>query len=180
MQVRLLALVVFTFAVAPATGAEVYRWVDEEGIVHYSQWAPESRPEELETIDVPASTPDDYDPDADPYSVMNQAARIHETYSALASAAADRNRPADTSRYADEDPDDETRYRDERFLYAPPPRRPAQRDPLAVQRRQLAVVDELERRGTERAYSINSSVHRARVVASEEAVASLPGHSRER
>jgi len=170
MQRVPLALVVLACAAAPAAAAEVYRWVDDEGVVHYSQWAPESQQEELATIDVPVSTPDDYDPDEDPYSVLNQAARIHETYSALTARDADRQSTAETSRSRDEDPDDEARYRDELYLYAPLPRRPAHRDPLAVQRRQLDVVDELERRGTERAYSINSSLHRARVAASEQAV----------
>jgi len=183
MNARLLVLVIFAFAAAPVPAAEVYRWVDDEGIVHYSQWAPESQQQELARIDVPTSTPDDYDPAGDPYSVLNQAARIHETYSALTARDADRQSTAETSRSRDEDPDDEARYRDEPYLYAPPPRRPARRDPLAVQRRQLDVVDELERRGTERAYSINSSVHRARVAASEEAVEAVrrgPGHARKR
>lgn len=177
-----LALAVLVLASAPAMSAEVYRWVDDDGVVHYSQWAPESRQEELATIDMPTSTPEDYDPDEDPYSVLNQAARIHETLTALVAAGPDiPTSSGEPSRSTDED-NEERRYRTDLIAYAPAPRRPARRDPLRVQRRQLEVVDELERRDTERAYSINSSVHRARVAASAEAVETVlrrPGKPRQ-
>ena len=62
---------------AAAHAAEVYRWVDENGVVHYSDAAPEQV--DAETLVVRDATPPGYDPLTDPYSILNQAERLRET-----------------------------------------------------------------------------------------------------
>lgn len=57
-----------------AGAAEVYRWTDADGVVHYSDTEPDGR--EAETLVVRATTPPDYRPEDDPYSILNQAARL--------------------------------------------------------------------------------------------------------
>ena len=34
----------------PLQALEVYQWTDEDGVVHFSQWAPEGRHHEVETV----------------------------------------------------------------------------------------------------------------------------------
>jgi len=73
------AAVLFSSPVAkPATAAEVYRWVDNEGVVHYSDQRPE-HDAPVTVLEIESSPPSSaYDAVNDPYSILNQAARIHE------------------------------------------------------------------------------------------------------
>jgi hypothetical protein len=70
------------FAVRADTSA-VYRWTDETGIVHYSQWPPEHPEVSVEKRRIELSNAPDYDPCDDPYSVHNQAERIGETWDSI-------------------------------------------------------------------------------------------------
>lgn len=71
---------VFTafLAIAPAAAAdiEVYRWVDEEGVVHFSQTRPMAPEAAVETLSLSDQRPSDYDPEADIYGVAEQAERM--------------------------------------------------------------------------------------------------------
>ena len=55
---------------------EVYRWVDENGVVHFSQTAPNKPGEEVDKLALQDTRPSDYDPDQDIYGVAAQAERM--------------------------------------------------------------------------------------------------------
>lgn len=61
---------------------EVFHWVDENGVVHFSQWAPDDVAN-ISTVVVSGDNPPGYDPLEDPYSVRNQAERVNKTWQAL-------------------------------------------------------------------------------------------------
>ncbi len=50
-----LTLAVGCAACAPASAADVYRWVDADGVVHFSQWKPESADDTVETVAIDES-----------------------------------------------------------------------------------------------------------------------------
>ena len=53
----------------PANAVEVYQWTDENGVVHFSQWAPTKPEKNVSTLEVDGSPPPGYDPEADVYNV---------------------------------------------------------------------------------------------------------------
>jgi hypothetical protein len=68
----------------PSTALEIYKWVDDDGVVHYS----ESRPEEplatpVETLHITSANSPAYDPDEYHWSILNQADRIGDRWSAM-------------------------------------------------------------------------------------------------
>ena len=68
----------------PSTALEIYKWIDDDGVVHYS----ESRPEEpaatpVETLHIASANSPAYDPDEYHWSILNQAERIGDQWSAL-------------------------------------------------------------------------------------------------
>jgi len=48
---------------------EVYQWTDENGIVHFSQWAPTKPEKDVSTLEVDGRQPPGFDPEADLYNV---------------------------------------------------------------------------------------------------------------
>jgi len=68
---------------------EVFTWTDEEGVVNFSQWAPEHTAGVTMLITA-SSNAADYDPDSDPYSIQNQAVRMNETWSKIEKRKAER------------------------------------------------------------------------------------------
>lgn len=64
------------FAATPVFSIEVYRWVDENGVVHFSQSAPPGTVPDIETMTLEDSTPPGYDPDEDRYQVAAQAEKM--------------------------------------------------------------------------------------------------------
>lgn len=72
----LLALMVFVVQVGAVAAAEVYRWTDDNGQVHFSQRPP---PRDAERLDVPGGAPG---PAADPEAAARRARqqRLLETY----------------------------------------------------------------------------------------------------
>ncbi|HEX2140094.1 MAG TPA: DUF4124 domain-containing protein [Woeseiaceae bacterium] len=73
-----------------AAALEIYKWVDDDGVVHYS----ESRPEEpaaapVETLHIASTNSPAYDPDDYYWSILNQAERIGEQWSAMQDAKAE-------------------------------------------------------------------------------------------
>jgi len=61
--------------VGSATAQEVYRWVDENGVVNFSDTAPAAAAD-LNTVDLEDTTPRNYDPEEDLYNVAAQAERM--------------------------------------------------------------------------------------------------------
>lgn len=65
-----------------AIAADVFTWKDDEGIVHFSQWAPDEIGD-IKRLTVHSTNPPGYEPEDDPYSIRNQAARTNETWTDL-------------------------------------------------------------------------------------------------
>jgi hypothetical protein len=105
---------------------EVYQWVDENGVVHFSQNAPAGNVNGVEKITLEDTTPPDYDPEEDIYGVAAQAERmaaLREEMAEKRDAAEDRRRQAPASQavvqYQDPYP-----YRYGNVPYWRPPLRP--------------------------------------------------------
>jgi len=64
------------FASMPVFATEVYHWVDENGVFHYSQNAPAGDVPGVSTMILEDTTPPDYDPEEDRYGVEAQAERM--------------------------------------------------------------------------------------------------------
>jgi len=170
-RIHLIATLLLAAGLAHA--GQIYHWVDEEGVPHYSQTPPADVAVPVETREVATSTPDDYDPDDYEYSVMNQAARIHAEWTALAEERAKEQeaqreaRRAAHERLADESYERrEDRYgrRYGRAVYYPPAHlRPPFRPGRKVRRDQFRQLDELGLWREPPAYSINSTRHWQRV-----------------
>lgn len=67
-KVTLLALAIAAWATG-AAAQEIYRWVDAEGVVHFSDTPPPAESAEVQTLDVPAAPPAGYDPAADIFNI---------------------------------------------------------------------------------------------------------------
>lgn len=142
---------------------QVYRWVSADGVVHFSQWVPDETGQSVTLIDIEKSNRQDYTPDTDPYSVLNQSARIHDRWTRLRAEADEaKEQPA-----ADAASPREAEYYFPAFHFGHSFRPPV-RNPFSLQRKQLRVIDEFERLPIPHARSINSSWHRARVDAQQE------------
>jgi hypothetical protein len=61
---------------ASARAGEIYRWVDENGVVNFSGTLPAGVDAGVDTVIVEDTTPTDYDPEADIYNVAAQAERM--------------------------------------------------------------------------------------------------------
>jgi hypothetical protein len=71
-----IAVLAGCLAAAPAPAQEIYRWVDEDGVVHFSDTAPVSESRDISTVEIEDTRPSDYDPEADIYNVAEQAERM--------------------------------------------------------------------------------------------------------
>ena len=60
----------------PVLATEVYHWVDENGVSHYSQNAPATDVDGVSKMILEDTTPPDYDPEEDRYGVEAQAERM--------------------------------------------------------------------------------------------------------
>jgi len=70
-------------AVTPEVGAtEIYKWVDAEGVTHFSQVPPPDDVPELGTIQIDTTNPEDWDPEDYDHSILNQARRTDERLAA--------------------------------------------------------------------------------------------------
>ena len=160
-----------------ANASEIYQWVDEDGVTHFSD-TPPADGAAARALHVSATNPPDYDPTTDPYSIANQAKRMNEKWSELAEEK-ERRREESARR---PQPYYYPRQHDGwRYSYWPGYRAPAR--PPAYQfrtvRRQANALDTLRLTGP-RPYSINSGAHRARVQSSRKFLeaATRPGPSR--
>ena len=149
---------------ATAQATEVFRWVDENGVVHFSDSAPEHV--EAESLVLNDSTPPDYDPLEDPYSILNQAERLRDARVRLEEER--ESRQAETAARRDTGPP--PAYDDPYYASYYRPYLPSILSPVAPrpgqQRRILSgQIRALEETGLQgrRPASINSGEHRARV-----------------
>ena len=161
-----------------AVAGEIYRWVGDDGVVHYSDTKPRDE-ERFATLDIPDTRPQDYDPTEDPYSVINQARRLNEAWTELDKARQEREErrleqaqnerstppPYDPYAY---DP----YYYDRGYFYSSSwlgnrgYRGYPGGYPGVAGRQQVRAAAELDLVGP-RPYSINSGEHRARVFKSQ-------------
>ena len=63
-------------ASSPVLATEVYHWVDENGVSHYTQNAPSPDVTGVSSMTLEDTTPPDYDPEEDRYGVQAQAERM--------------------------------------------------------------------------------------------------------
>lgn len=64
------------FAAEALSAAEIFHWVDENGVHHYSQVAPRTETEDVSTLSLSEPAAGSYDPDADIYGVAAQQERM--------------------------------------------------------------------------------------------------------
>jgi len=159
--------IIATAFIASASASDIYRWVDEDGVVHFSDTAPADT-DDVERLRVDVTNPPGYDPAEDPYSIRNQAARMGETWSRLEERREDRRekrreeaewQPAAVFQSYHPYP----YFRPGFFVPGRPGHRPVRPGPAV--RRQVAALDELQLTGP-RPHSINSSGHHERVSSS--------------
>ena len=168
---RILLVIAPMFA-AGAHAGEIYKWLDDDGVVHYSDTKPADE-SNVELLVVGKTNPPGYDPADDPYSIANQAERIGETWSRLEDEkeARRKKRREESARppayaYRPYDPYyDRYRYPHYRPGWHPPAH-PGYRPPQGPTiRRQVTALDTLGLTGA-RPHSINSGRHHARVESS--------------
>jgi len=63
---------------APATATEIYKWVDENGVTHFSQMPPDLSITGVSQPTLHDTRPSDYDPEQDIYGVEAQAERMQQ------------------------------------------------------------------------------------------------------
>ena len=87
-------LAAFALCCYSAVGAEelqqkkLYRWVDEQGQVHFSDRAPAGHPAEVTQTELPATGSSEQAPTENPYSVENQVKQFEEDRKAREAAQA--------------------------------------------------------------------------------------------
>lgn len=75
----LAAILIAGCCATPLFAEEVFRWTDDDGVVHFSQWMPNDI-DGVTRFAMRRSLTDEYDPHEDPYSIRNQAERMRETW----------------------------------------------------------------------------------------------------
>mgnify|MGYP001822123405 CR=1 FL=1 len=82
-------LVVFAWP-GSGTTAEVFRWVDEGGVTHFSESRPEQEAQDLQTLELADPVPRS-DPENDYYSIANQSKRMEAVRAEREKAQAERD-----------------------------------------------------------------------------------------
>jgi hypothetical protein len=176
-QVKLLIFLGFLMGILHGTGhaSEIYRWTDEDGVVHFSDTRP-TRIEDVTVLRVNVQNPPGYDPTEDPYSIRNQAQRTNALWTGLEKLREERR---DKRREEEQRHPQPVRYYDPYTNYYAyryyPPYQPS-RPPLRPSRpiiRQVSAMNELGLTG-QRPYSINSGAHHARVASSNNFLNAAP------
>ena len=152
---------------SPALAGDIYRWVDEEGVVHYSDTRPHDEVP-VEVVEIDASQSPDYNPAEDPYSILNQASRTHEIwldYEAVRQARAQERLDAMADSPRPFPPAYQSYYEYSTYPYYSISPAPADYRP-GYRREQLHALDTLDLVGP-RPQSINSGTHQDRVTRSQ-------------
>jgi len=164
-------LTIMMLAMSGAGATEIFQWIDDEGVVHFSDTRPESDVA-VKALHVNKSTPADYDPQDDPYSILNQAARMNRSWAELEKIrderAEKRREEAERNRrYVELYEPDFYYQRPGRYFWNsgryPPTIRPPQN---RVTRQQAYALQQTGLDGR-RPNSINSGTHHARVQRSQ-------------
>lgn len=152
----------------PALAGDIFRWVDENGVVHYSDTKPKQEMP-VEVVEIETASSSDYDPVEDPYSILNQASRLHEIWLDYEAARQARAQERLDAKAASPRPEPVYRaygyYGYSTYPYYPvsagfgPRRQPGYRG-------QLNALDTLDLLGP-RPQSINSGSHHSRVTRSQ-------------
>lgn len=150
--------------------AEIFRWVDAEGVVHFSDTAPAAETDTLSTISIEANNAPDYVPGDNEYAILRQAERMRARYEEIKARQDARRRASrDESVARSDGPESRTRYDvgyRQPYFYLPRERRRAVNvDRPALRQKQLATLDRLGLDHARRPHSINSSAHHRRVAA---------------
>lgn len=80
---KLWALVCGIILGAPASAYEVYSWVDENGVTHFSQWAPAEPVADVKEMVLPDAAPPNYDPAEDRYAVEATSEQVQAVWDEL-------------------------------------------------------------------------------------------------
>ncbi len=113
-----IAVLVFFGAclLAPAQADIVHKWVDADGVTHYSDDPPENAATEATAIEVPVPTARETHPEDDYYSIANQWQRMHQERLARDKIALEQARVRaareSSRRQAETSTSSETRYAD--------------------------------------------------------------------
>jgi hypothetical protein len=177
LRFLLVQFAVFSAIWAEASNAsDVFKWIDDDGVVHYS----DSRPADdvlVTTVQVREHNSKDYSPATDPYSIINQAKRVNESWreriEARQQALPRSGKARRDSRYTAPPYVPFTYYRATTFYPVVVPLRERRGSPGAA-RRQLSALNALVLAG-QRPESINSGVHRERVRRSQALPIVKPG-----
>lgn len=155
----------------PALGSEIFHWVDEDGVRHFSDWAPKDSSVEVTKVVLADTNPSGYDPASDPNSILDQAQRVNEIWQDIKAEKEERrDERLEQARQARSEPSvqyDGPGYSGFPYFFQrvrPPGFVPVR--PFKTQKRQLIALDRLGLGGGPRPHSINSSAHLARVNAS--------------
>jgi hypothetical protein len=79
-----LSCLLLAIAVPLSAHAEIYRWVDADGVVHFSDRPPVSDSAEVSTVAVQAAQPASREPGSDPFNLDATAARTQAQRDKLA------------------------------------------------------------------------------------------------
>jgi hypothetical protein len=90
---RFFILLALLASAGPAVAGEIFHWVDEQGVKHYSQSPPETATEEVSTLEVDGSQPASYDPNEDRYNVAAQEAAMQEMRDKMAESRKNKQKP---------------------------------------------------------------------------------------
>jgi len=78
-KVHIITLLLYTWlGISTGFAYEVYHWVDENGVAHYSQDKPADSVQGVRVLQLDDTTPAGFDPDEDRYGVEQQAERMAE------------------------------------------------------------------------------------------------------
>jgi hypothetical protein len=153
-------------------GGEIFHWVDEDGVLNFSDWAPEDSSIEVSKLVVSKSNPPGYDPNEDQNSILEQAERTNDRWAESKEKKEERRKQQLEQKripqYVDYD------YYEYPYYYRPgyffhPVRPPGfgHRRPFKTKKRQLFALDQLGLLARPRPHSINSSAHLARINAGQ-------------
>ena len=76
--VSIIIVTTLYFLSFPVFSERVHKWVDENGVTHYSDEAPINSESEVTLIEFPATHKNIVDAEKDYYSISNQWTRVHE------------------------------------------------------------------------------------------------------
>lgn len=182
---RLLLMQLATFMAMWSMGlnaSEIYKWVGDDGVIHFSDTRPK-KDVSVTTIHVEERSSEDYDPAADPYSILNQAKRTNESWMQRVAAQQQAESPSVGVRnhqrypsaiYAPRRYAPSSYYSAATAYYPVLPSLRAPRRSPAIARRQINALNALALSG-QRPVSVNSGVHRQRVLRSQVLPTVKPG-----